>query len=132
MSDCIKPRTKVSVFRSLEGIGGCWVHMPTSVFYPSGVPTIRDIDLAYCSNFTVYSDIYLKRDKLENLEYQLIPANNSLLNRDGGHELPGYWIATMKKLGRIDSICGGANRISASTFTTDPDRMRVQVQKPCL
>ena len=28
MSDCIKPRTKVSVFGSLEGTAGGWVHMP--------------------------------------------------------------------------------------------------------
>ena len=45
----------------------------------------------------------------EALYIQRTPANNRL-NRDGGYELPGCWIATMKKLG------GGANtgRIPAS------------------
>ena len=38
----------------------------------------------------------------EALCIQRTPANNRL-NRDGGYELPGCWIATMKKLG------GGAN-----------------------
>ena len=28
MSDCIKPRTNVSIFGSLEGMAGDWVHMP--------------------------------------------------------------------------------------------------------
>ena len=34
----------------------------------------------------------------EALCIQRTPANNRL-NRDGGYELPGCWIATMKKLG---------------------------------
>ena len=38
----------------------------------------------------------------EALCIQRTPANHRL-NRDGGYELPGCWIATMKKLG------GGAN-----------------------
>ena len=58
----------------------------------------------------------------EALHIQKTPANNRL-NRDGGYELPGCWIATMKKLGggvsasRTDASC-----VSASTSA--PDRMR--------
>ena len=43
----------------------------------------------------------------EVLHIERTRANNGL-NRDGGYELPGCWIATMKKLG------GGGNRASAN------------------
>ena len=58
----------------------------------------------------------------EALHIQKTPANNRL-NRDGGYELPGCWIATMKKLGGgVSASRTGAGRISASTSA--PDRMR--------
>ena len=56
------------------------------------------------------------------------PANNRL-NRDGGYELPGCWIATVKKLG------GGGNRASAncaSASASASDRMGARVQEPRL
>ena len=60
----------------------------------------------------------------EALHIKRTPANNRL-NRDGGYELPGFWIATMKKLG------GGGNRASTSragTSPSAPSRMGAQAQ----
>ena len=48
----------------------------------------------------------------EALHIENTPANR--LNRDGGYELPGCWIATMKKLG------GGDNRASANRAGAPP------------
>ena len=68
----------------------------------------------------------------EALHIQNTPANNSL-NRDGGYELPGCWIATMKKLGGgVKSSRASANRVSASNSVPTPDRMRAQAQEPRL
>ena len=62
---------------------------------------------------------------------QKTPTNNRL-NRDEGYELPGYWIATLKKLGGgvSSSRASAANRVSA--WTSAPDRMRAQAQEPRL
>ena len=49
----------------------------------------------------------------EALHIEKTPANNRL-NRDGGYELPGCWIATMKNLG------GGGNRTSANRAGAPP------------
>ncbi|MCG8621507.1 MAG: hypothetical protein MJE68_05845 [Proteobacteria bacterium] len=49
----------------------------------------------------------------EALHIERTPANNRL-NRDGGYELSGCWIATMKKLG------GGGNRASANRAGASP------------
>ena len=49
----------------------------------------------------------------EALHIEKTPANNRL-NRDGGYELPGCWIAAMKKLG------GGGNRASANRADAPP------------
>ena len=66
----------------------------------------------------------------EALHIQRTPANNRL-NQDGGYELPGYWITTVKKLGgRVSSSCASANRVSAATSA--PDHMRAQAQEPRL
>ena len=66
----------------------------------------------------------------EALHIQTTPANNSI-NKDGGYELPGCWIATMKKLGGgINS--NRASRISALTSAPDLDCMRAQAQEPHL
>ena len=55
----------------------------------------------------------------------------SRLNRDKGYELPGCWIATVKKLGcGVSSSRASANRVSA--WTSAPDRMRAQAQEPRL
>ena len=64
------------------------------------------------------------------LHIERTPANTRL-NCDGGYELPGCWIATMKKLG------GGANRAGtndggASALTSAPSRMGAQAQHPRL
>ena len=57
------------------------------------------------------------------------PANNSL-NKDGGYELSGCWIATMKKLGGgVNSNCASAICVSALISALDPDRMRAQSQE---
>ena len=65
----------------------------------------------------------------EDLHIQKTPANNGL-NRDGDYELPGCWIATMKKLGgRVNSSCASTNHIDALTPVPDLDCMRVQVQE---
>ena len=60
----------------------------------------------------------------EALHIEKTPANNRL-NRDGGYELPGCWIATMKKLG------GGGNRASANRAgapPSAPSRMGARAQ----
>ena len=49
----------------------------------------------------------------EALHIERTPANNRL-NRDGGYELPGCWIATMKKLG------GRGKRTSANRAGAPP------------
>ena len=68
----------------------------------------------------------------EALHIQTTPANNSL-NKDGGYELPGCWIATMKKLGgRVNSNHASTIRVSASTSAPDQDCMRAQAQELCL
>ena len=59
----------------------------------------------------------------EALHIERTPANTRL-NRDGGYELPGCWITTMKKLG------GGANRTGASTSA--PGCTGAQAQHPRL
>ena len=66
------------------------------------------------------------------LHIQTTPADNSL-NKDGGYELPGCWITTMKKLGGgVNSNHASAICVSASTSAPDPDCMHVQAQEPCL
>ena len=61
----------------------------------------------------------------EALHIKTTPTNNSLLNKDGGYELPGCWIATMKKLGGgINSNQASAIRVSASTSA--PDHMQLR------
>ncbi len=66
----------------------------------------------------------------EALYIQKTPTNNRL-NRDEGYELPGCWIATVKKLGGgVSSSRASANRVSA--WTSAPDRMRAQAQEPRL
>ena len=68
----------------------------------------------------------------EALHIQTTPANNSL-NNDGGYELPGCWIMTVKKLGGgVNSNRTSAIRVSASTSALDPDRMRAHAQEPRL
>ena len=60
----------------------------------------------------------------EALHIEKTPANNRL-NRDGGCELPGCWIATMKKLG------GGGIRASinrAGTLTSAPSHIGARAQ----
>ena len=66
----------------------------------------------------------------EALHIKRTPANTRL-SCDGGYELSGYWIATMKKLG------GGANRASAShvgasASTSALSHMGAQAQQPRL
>ena len=68
----------------------------------------------------------------EALYIQKTPTNNRL-NRDEGYELPGCWIATVKKLGGgVSSSRASANRVSAWIWTSAPDRMRAQAQEPRL
>ena len=51
----------------------------------------------------------------------MTPTYNSH-NKDGGYELPGCWIVTMKKLwGWVNSNRASAIRISASTSAPDTD-----------
>ena len=64
----------------------------------------------------------------EELHIERIPANTRL-NHNGGYELPGCWITTMKKLGRGANRAGG-NHIGASASTSAPSRMGVQAQHP--
>ena len=66
----------------------------------------------------------------EALHIERTPANTRL-NRDGGYELPGCWITSMKKLGG-GANRAGANHVGASTSTSAPSRMGVQVQHPRL
>ena len=55
----------------------------------------------------------------EALYIQKTPTNNRL-NHDEGYELPGCWIATVKKLGGgVSSSRASANRISAWTSAQD-------------
>ena len=66
----------------------------------------------------------------EALHIERTPANTRL-NCNEGYELPGCWIATMKKLG------GGANHTSAnhvgaSASTSAPGRTGAQAQHPRL
>ncbi len=64
----------------------------------------------------------------EALHIEKTPAS-SRLNRDGGYELPGCWIATMKKLG------GGASRASANhagATASASNRMGAQAHGPRL
>ena len=56
---------------------------------------------------------------------------NTRLNCDGGYELLGCWIATMKKLGG-GANCASANLVGASALTSALDHMGAQVQEPCL
>ena len=66
----------------------------------------------------------------EALYIQKTPTNNRL-NRDEGYELPGCWIATVKKLGGgVSSSRASANRDSA--WTSAPDRTHAQTQEPRL
>ena len=61
----------------------------------------------------------------EALHIEKTPANNRL-NRDGGYELLGCWIATIKKLG------GGGNRTCANHADAPPSapgRMGVRAQQ---
>ena len=53
----------------------------------------------------------------EALHIEKTPENNKL-NRDGGYELPGCWIATMKKLG------GGGNCASTNCAGAPPSAPR--------
>ena len=63
----------------------------------------------------------------ETLHIQKTPTNNRL-NCDEGYELPGCWIATVKKIGGgVSSSCASANRISA--WTSAPDRMCTQASR---
>ena len=54
------------------------------------------------------------------------PANNRL-NWDGDYELPGWWIATMKKLGG-GANCACAKHIGASTLTCVPNCMGMHTE----
>ena len=66
----------------------------------------------------------------EALYIQKTPTNNRL-NCDEGYELPGCWIATVKKLGsRASSSCASANCVSA--WTSAPDCTRAQAEEPRL
>ena len=66
----------------------------------------------------------------EALYIQKTPTNNRL-HRDEGYELPGCWIATVKKLGGgVSSSRASANRVSARTSATD--HTRAQAQEPRL
>ena len=66
----------------------------------------------------------------EALHIQNTPANNSLNNRDWGYELPGCWIATMKKLG--DGVNSSRTSTDHMTSAPIPGCMRMQAQEPCL
>ena len=66
----------------------------------------------------------------EALHIERTPANTRL-NRDGGYELPGCWIATMKKLGG-GANRAGANHVGASASTSAPGRTGAQAQHPRL
>ena len=66
----------------------------------------------------------------EALQIERTPANTRL-DRDGGYELPGCWIATMKKLrGRANRT--GTNDGGASALTSTLSRMGAQAQHPRL
>ena len=74
---------------------------------------------------TVVQDQFATRLRkiVANCEFHCKTPANNRLNRDGGYELPGCWIATMKKLGGgVSASHTGAGRISASTSALD--RMR--------
>ena len=60
----------------------------------------------------------------EALHIEKTPANNRL-NRDGDYELPGCWIAMMKKLGGWGN-CASAN--CAGAPPSAPSRMGTRVQ----
>ena len=66
----------------------------------------------------------------EALHIERTPTNTRL-NRDGGYELPGCWITTMKKLGG-GANHAGANHVGASALTTAPGRTGAQAQHPRL
>ena len=66
----------------------------------------------------------------EALHIERTPANTRL-NHDGGYELPGCWIATMKKLGGGANRTG-ANHVGASALTSAPGCTGVQAQHPRL
>ena len=61
----------------------------------------------------------------ETLYIQKTHTSNRL-NRDEGYELPGCWIATVRKLG------GGVSANRISTWTSAPDHTHVQAQEPRL
>ena len=66
----------------------------------------------------------------EVLYIQKTPTKNRL-NCDEGYELPGCWIATMKKFGGgVSSSRTSTNRVSA--WTSAPDRTCMQAQEPRL
>ena len=65
------------------------------------------------------------------LEVVFRPETQSRLNRDGGYELPGCWIATMKKLGGRANRAG-ANHVGASASTSALGRTSAQAQHPRL
>ena len=68
---------------------------------------------------TIMSDqnsILILHSVKEALHIEKTPANNRL-NRDGGYELPGCWITTMKKLE------GGGNCASAKCTGAPPSRV---------
>ena len=60
----------------------------------------------------------------EALRIEKIPANNRI-NQDGSYELPGCWIATMKKLGGRGNH---ASANSAGASASAPSRMGTRVQ----
>ena len=69
--------------------------------------------LQLCLKSTYFSHNGVQLKVKEALHIKKTPANNRL-NRDGGYELLGCWIATMKKLG------GGDNRASANCTGAPP------------
>ena len=66
----------------------------------------------------------------ETLHIERTPANTKL-NRNGGYELPGCWITTMKKLGG-GANNAGANHVGASALTSALGCTGAQAQHPRL
>ena len=64
------------------------------------------------------------------LKYHYLKSNIRL-NHDGGYELPGCWIATMKKLGG-GAKCAGANHVDTSASTSAQGHTGTQAQHPHL
>ena len=69
MSNCIKPRTEVSIFGLLDGTARGRVYMPwlASAFYPGGVPAKRPFSLP--SSSSLLRRLSKQFGQLENMEY---------------------------------------------------------------